>query len=119
MEKEKAEKETEDQKLDRLNNQMEEMKSQFRQLLLALKGGGMSLDAQSVASLSTVDGTDSKFNTLKKNKNKGSTENAGSTSKRNSTRRGLFNTFEDALVNPTALKKRIEKMERSNTLDDD
>ena len=119
MAKEKAEKETEDQKLDRLNNQMEELKFQFRQLLQALKGGGLSLDAESVASLSTVDGTDSKFNTLKKNKNKGNNKNAENSSKRNTGKRGLFATFEDALVNPTALKKRIEKMERSNTLDDD
>ena len=119
MEKEKSEKETEDQKLDRLNYQMEDMKSQFRQLLQALKGGTLNLDAESVASFSTIDGGEtSKFNSLKKSKSKGYMDGGEKLSRRN-TRRGLFESLEDALVNPTASIKKIKNMERSNTLDDD
>ena len=114
--------ETEHQKLDKLSNQMEEMKTQFRQLLLALKDGGTKLDAVSVASLSTIDGGEqSKYNTLKKNTKNPTKVNSETGDKitRKSTRRGLFESLEDALVNPTALKQKMGNLERSSTLDDD
>ena len=118
MEKEKSEKETEDQKLDKLTNQMEDMKSQFRHLIQALKGDGLISVSPSVASMSTIDGgAKSQFNTFKKNMNKGTKE--GEYSSRRSARRAFFDSYEDALVNPTALTKKKGEMQRSNTLDDD
>jgi len=118
MEKKKSEKETEDQKLDKLNNQMEDMKSQFRHLLQALKGDGLISESPSVASMSMIDGgAKSLFSTLTKNINKGNNESEYSS--RRSARRAFFDSYEDALVNPTALTKKRGEMERSNTLDND
>ena len=128
MLKEKSEKETEEQKLDKLSHQVEEIKLQFQQLIRTLKGNGVNIQAESVASLNSD--KDSRSNTLTKTKRdaiKHNYENFGQNLSQKKAKKpfhgGHFDSLQDALVNPTALKKKIgqqkDKLERSSTLDDD
>ena len=62
--KEKADKETEEQKLDGLSRQIDEIRLDFRQLIKAIKANGPNIQADSLASLDS--GDRSKTNTLTK-----------------------------------------------------
>ena len=127
MLKEKSEKETEEQKLDKLSHQVEEIRLQFQQLIKTLKGNGVNIQAESIASLNSD--KDSRSNTLTKTKRdaiKHQYENFGQNLSKKAKKPfhgGHFDSLQDALVNPTALKKKIgqqkDKLERSSTLDDD
>jgi hypothetical protein len=127
MSKEKSEKETEEQKLDKLSRQVEEIRLQFHQLIKTLKGNGVNIQADSLASLDSE--KDSRSNTLTKSKRdaiKHTYENFGQNNSKKGKKQfhgGHFDSLQDALMNPTALKKKIglqkDKLERSSTLDDE
>ena len=104
------------------------MRLQFQQLMRSLKGNGVDIHAESIASLNS-DKDNSRSNTLTKSKReliKHQYENFGQKA-RQATKKpfhgGHFDSLQDALVNPTALKKKIgqqkDRLERSSTLDDE
>ena len=143
MKKESAVRETEDQKLDKLNQKVDELRSNFHNLIMALKENGVKFSfAGSVTSVSSDYGRVNRTATTSAASQPASKRTSGDgkwSDKKGATigyspkrkiskdqHEGRFESLEDALVNPTIMSKSLLMsskkgkglLERSSTTDE-